>query len=478
MKEKKHIDELFKEGFKNFEASPSPKVWNKIQAKLSKDVGDKKVIPLWIKWGSIAALLALLLTVGNAVFNPSIEENPPAITEEQTDDNIHILNEKKDDKTDIESDKKNKTNAVVDNSSNSIEIKKDAISESNKNLSPSETVVASNEDLKKVKDNKYNIADATNETLIKKENSIPVIVEKEAISVESNKDNKKPNPSEIIKESDTKEAEVVITEGANKRSIYDAINEKEEKAVVTLNNDPDNRWDITPNVAPIYYSSLNGGSSIDPTFSDNNKSEDLNFSYGVYVNYNLNNRFSVRSGINNVNLSYATTDIELGIGSISSATQSINYNKVTNVIIPHDKGSLTPENNNGGFGEITLKSTNGEASLNQKISYFEVPLELRYALLNNKFGINLIGGVSTLFLNENEVSVEAGDFTEILGNANNLSSLSFTTNIGLGLNYSFSQKLMFIIEPMFKYQLNPYTDSSVDYKPYYVGIYSGLSFKF
>ena len=34
MKKNKNIDELFKERFKNFEASPSPDVWNKIQAKL------------------------------------------------------------------------------------------------------------------------------------------------------------------------------------------------------------------------------------------------------------------------------------------------------------------------------------------------------------------------------------------------------------------------------------------------------------
>ena len=107
-----------------------------------------------------------------------------------------------------------------------------------------------------------------------------------------------------------------------------------------------------------------------------------------------------------------------------------------------------------------------------------MPLELKYALVNNKIGVNLIGGFSTLLLNNNEVFVEAGDFNETLGKANNLSSLSFTTNIGLGLNYSFSQKLMINIEPMFKYQLNPYSDSSVDYKPYYVGVYSGLSFKF
>ena len=325
-----------------------------------------------------------------------------------------------------------------------------------------------------------NDAVVKDKTNIEKNNDIPVISDKNAI-VEENKSNKEINPKDNLPETNKAETEVVITEESKKRSIFDAIDEKEEETVVVSNNKPDNRWDISPNIAPVYYSSLGEGSSIDPTFSDNQKSGDLNLSYGVLVSYNLNNRLSVRSGISNVNLSYSTTGIELGIGPLSAATQSIDYNKATNVLIVVDQGTLSAANNdsnNDSFGNVTPKSTSGEASLNQKLSYLEMPLELKYSLLNNKIGLNLIGGFSTLLLNNNEVFVEAGDFNETLGKANNLSSLSFTTNIGLGLNYSFSKKLMINIEPMFKYQLNPYSDSSVEYKPYYIGVYSGLSFKF
>ena len=83
-----------------------------------------------------------------------------------------------------------------------------------------------------------------------------------------------------------------------------------------------------------------------------------------------------------------------------------------------------------------------------------------------------------MFLGNNDVSVEAGDFSSTLGEANNLSSVSFTTNVGLGLDYKISKKFKFNVEPMFKYQLNPYSDSSVDFQPYYIGVYSGLSYKF
>jgi len=268
-------------------------------------------------------------------------------------------------------------------------------------------------------------------------------------------------------------------ENENKRSIFDAIDEpNKEEAVAIVDNTPDNRWEVSPNVGPVYYNSIGDGSSIDPSFSDNPKNGDVNIAYGIQVSYHLNKRLSVRSGLSNVNLSYSTTGIELANGPVGVALKSVNYNRSENVLIALDKGSLASQNPSGDYGTLTPKSTSGEPSINQELSYFEVPLELKYAVLNNKFGVNLIGGFSTLFLGENNLFVEAGDFNENLGEANNLSSVSFTTNIGLGLNYSFSKKLMFNVEPMFKYQLNPYSDSSVDFNPYYVGIYSGLSFKF
>ena len=84
MKDKKHIDQLFKERFENFKASPSSHVWTNIQSKLKKEEKDRKVIPLWLRLGGVAAVLALLFTIGNIVLNPS-ENIDQEITEENID---------------------------------------------------------------------------------------------------------------------------------------------------------------------------------------------------------------------------------------------------------------------------------------------------------------------------------------------------------------------------------------------------------
>ena len=519
MKEKKHIDQLFKERFENFEAAPSPQVWGQIQAKLKEEKKDRKVIPLWIKLGGVAALLVLMLTIGNSVFGPS--NTTPSITEENTEinsqdsQNNSIINENNINGSEVVSEDNKSIKDAVNDSSNEKGIKRDSHKEkAQESTTNSETEIAFENDTKKEINKEENnsesiIKDPTNntskvnasvavqsdikntsnspsntdkyieESLINKEKTIPVINDKEAVVDNEALDNKNIDTNTIPSESAKEEIEVAVSEEINKRSIFDEIEDtNDEEAIAIVDNSPDNRWDVSPNVAPVYYNTIGDGSSIDPSFSDNSKSGDVNMAYGVNVGYHLNNRLSVHSGLSNVNLSYSITGIELGNGPVAVALKSVDYNKKENVIIAVDKGYLASQNQDGEFGTVTPKSTSGEPSLNQKISYYEVPLELKYAVLNKKFGVNLIGGFSTLFLGENEIFVEAGDFNENLGEANNLSTLSFTTNIGLGLNYSFSKKLMFNVEPMFKYQLNPYTDSSVDFKPYYMGIYTGLSFKF
>ncbi len=533
MKEKKQIDKLFQERFQNFEATPPSEAWANIQARLKKKKEDRKVIliPLWWKVGGVAALLALLLTIGNTVFNNgddstqitdentktekvSDEETKEAITDTKSNDSEVTTDKDSEKFENVDDDQKEYTNneskEAILNQDTSVETtvasekntsekkkisaQKDPILRDMKIITDpnekSDAVTSTNPKEKKAEfkttdinapdkiadpDTKKNetekIAttgiDKKNETstdpLIKKESKITDKKTDEAIVIDKNKE-------ELDKE-DVKDEE--------KKSIFDAIEENKEAAtVIAIKEGPENRWEVSPNVAPVYYSSFGNGSSIDPSFADNSQSGDVNFSYGAAVSYAISEKLSLRTGINNVNLSYSTGDVELGTGPTSAALKSVNYGSNSGqVLTAVDKGSLRPSPE-GGFGVITPKAGGAEAFINQKIRYYEVPMELKYALLDNKFGINMIGGFSTLFLGGNEVSVEAGDFRSVLGEANNLNSLSFTTNIGLGFDYKISNRLKFNIEPMFKYQLNPYSDSSVDFSPFYMGVYTGLSFKF
>ncbi|MBT0607856.1 outer membrane beta-barrel protein [Aequorivita echinoideorum] len=519
MKDKKNIDKIFQERLGKFEATPSPRVWDNIQANLAKDKEKGKVIPLWVKLGGVAALLALFFGVGNFVFNSS-EENQPAITVEENND--------------VNSENILKNNSEIDaDTSNDVKIASEVEttplngeSEGFSNNKSSEKNASNNDDYDRnsivdpasSKANKNAVAvqnsNRKNTKKGKKENSDFSISENDGVaSTSTSKENKRKNYENVDKKSSEnfndnglikKENEIqnskntIVADGLsekqnstggtekinsekseNKKSILDAIAEQNGEKEKDENEKPTNRWMVSPNVAPVYYSSLGNGSSIDPDFADNSQSGDVNLSYGVQVSYAVNERLSVRTGVSNVNLSYSTSGIDIASGPVAFALNSVDYGGRGTIITAVDKGAIM-EGVPGGndFGLLKTKSTAPDARLIQNINYYEVPVELKYAFLDSKFGVNVIGGLSTLFLGDNDISVRAGDFNSVLGEANNLSTISFTTNVGLGLDYKFSRKFTFNIEPMFKYQLNPYTDSSVNFRPYYLGVYSGFSFRF
>ena len=473
MKQKKNIDQLFNERFANHQADPPSHVWDKVQARLEKDKKDR-VIAIWWKAAGVAASLALILSLAGLLDtsqSKSIVEQQPEVKNNSTPstqiDKAVEINLRQDKPRVAASNKAAQNNAIklqVKSSDNTVSKNK-----------PNVLKTPENAVVKLVVKKNAGVLSKNLGVAVVKPNNSPVISEnKEIINTEV----VVPTASSTVIASEEK----ISPEEAEKQSIYDAIQEQkqlESKEAVANNTNPqENLWEIAPNIAPVYYNTLSQGSSIDASFADNSQSGDVNISYGIGVRYALSGRLKIRSGISNVALSYSTAGIELGDGPVSLALKNIDYASEGIVVIAQDLGTFSSQNQDGTFGDITPKSTNGEAFINQNISYYEVPLELSYTLFDSAFGLDVIGGVSTLLLGNNEVSVTAGSYNEVLGSANNLSSLSFATNIGLGLHYKMSSKFRLNIEPMFKYQLNPYTDSSVSFKPYYLGVYTGLSFKF
>ena len=463
MKQKKNIDQLFNERFANHQADPPSHVWDKVQARLEKDKKDR-VIAIWWRTAGVAASLALIISLAGLL---DATQSNVVVEQQQNIEQSPAANPKIDKALEINLRQDKPRVATSNNAAQNNAIKPQVRSSDN-------TVSKNKPNVLKTPENAVVKLVAKKDAGVLSKN-FPVISEnKEIINTET----VVPTGSSTVIASKEK----ISPEETEKQSIYDAIEEQKQlvskEAVANNTNPQENLWEIAPNIAPVYYNTLSQGSSIDASFADNSQSGDVNISYGIGVRYALSDRLKIRSGISNVALSYSTSGIELGDGPVSLALKTIDYASEGVVVIAQDLGTFSSQNQDGTFGDITPKSTNGEAFINQNISYYEVPLELSYTLFDSAFGLDVIGGVSTLLLGNNEVSVTAGSYNEVLGSANNLSSLSFATNIGLGLHYKMSSKFRLNVEPMFKYQLNPYTDSSVSFKPYYLGVYTGLSFKF
>ena len=129
------------------------------------------------------------------------------------------------------------------------------------------------------------------------------------------------------------------------------------------------------------------------------------------------------------------------------------------------------------MAETTTLSSPSNGTLSQKMGFLEVPLEVEYVLINEKFAFGIIGGGSILFLEENELLLDLPDNKANLGETNNMNNLSYTTNLGLSMGYNLSKQLQLSFEPVVKFQMNTFK-SSEGQTPYFFGLYSGFSYRF
>ncbi|WP_430467069.1 hypothetical protein [Winogradskyella ouciana] len=534
MNDKKNIDRLFQEKFKDFEVAPNDAVWNRISESLPNKKRKRRVVALWWQIGGVAAAIALLLTIGISVFNSDIDNSvdPTVVDTEDLNNNsnqnnnnstsndkqnelkddeayekLEFVGSEKDDesinglKEDNGSDKKSASKNLTSNPKS--QLNSVAVYSDNKDkgenppsqereklttiIDADNTKVASVDTKSSENSNKTELA---NDKDIK--SAIKKTIEDNNTAVTDNstsKGSEKSNSENTDATSATEDIEKkdILKEDPKKESILDAIaanNAEDKDTDEKEKEDEQNRWSITPNVAPVYYSSLGEGSPIDGQFNDNSKSSDINMSYGITTAYAVNERLKVRTGVNVVNLSQSTSDVfaitnpnpAVSASFVTSGSGANVTQKYANVTLNNQAQSVSLMSAKAMVSSLDLSTKVG--SIDQRFGFIEVPLELEYRVLDKKFGVNVIGGFSTFFLNENEIYADLDGVNTLIGEANNINSTSFSANFGLGLDYSLSKQWNINLEPQFKYQINTFNNTSGNYRPFFIGVYTGLSFKF
>ena len=558
MSDKKHIDRLFQESFKDFEATPENNVWKNIESTLENKKKSRRVIPIWWKLTGVAAALLLLFTVGNTIYNfnnsntseeilvdaeidslknsennsnftnsnTDTSKNTDAIVSssdsELKDPNSNFKNNSTSSETSNNSIKnitetlkdsksinntisalnkkknvsKNNLNSISENTQNSTVITQTKNSENTITDTANSISKTSNSKLVKntTSNNSKTISESTitNTEITKEADDINVmntdsnsqLVKNTANNSSEGLTNTNNNGSETtIAEEETISNEVVALENIEKEdeegkiSLVDEVAETNKEEEIIEKEELKNRWNVMPNIAPVYFNTLGEGSSFDGQFNGNDKTGGVNMSYGIAASYKVSNKLSVRTGINRVNVGYNTNDVLIYDGLENSSSgdrpiKSINYNanSQNTVIISADDFAFSQVPN--------ILSNTIDASLDQRLGFIEVPLELAYKVSDKKLGISVIGGVSALFLDNNEVFSTLNGNSTLLGEANNINETSFSANFGLGLDYKLSDKFDINLEPVFKYQMNTFEDTSGDFQPFIIGIYTGFSFKF
>ena len=443
-------DGLFRKKLENYTEAPPPEVWKRIELSLN-DKKRRRVIPLWITIGGVAAILL----IGLMLFGPqntSFRKTQNSISDTEA-------NPQKTESVNPKATGDPKENLKINIEENQIQITQNSRGIASQNKRQEKESIA-----------KSSFKETRTSTETEEDLASAHIKSPEAARETSPNNSVPPNfkGDEVTTINDPEKENTINRFGENE-TLEDAAEAKK------------NKWSVGPQVAPVYYGWVGNGSPIAQSFAGNSKSGLTNLSYGLSVSYALSPKVSIRSGINKVELGYQTNDVAFTSSFVSrpsSLIRTINYSENSKNVVVHSTSSNSAAAPNTTVSDLLVPSPEREGQMVQQFGYIEVPLELQLALVEKKWGLNLIGGMSSLFLLNNIVSLDAEGNSLEIGQASNMNNLNFSSNVGLGAYYKLNPDIEFTVQPMLKWHLNAFSETSGQFRPYTMGVYSGLSFRF
>tara|TARA_R100000935_G_scaffold1023_1_gene3343 strand:- start:638 stop:1381 length:744 start_codon:yes stop_codon:yes gene_type:complete len=243
MEERKHIDRVFQEKFKDFEATPRDVVWDSISARLKNNQRKKRVLPIWYKMAGVAAILALFINYATGLFKSSEIENATASS--LVEDNTFSISLASQDYT--------------ENMIRSSIILKAIMQDTNKK--ESFAVEQSRSDV----ENLEGVA-----SLNTKETKVIRLVAKEKYTFSDYN-------TTVVNNSSTKETKKKVPSNLKDLPIPEDKKELETSEIAAATK----KLRVSTMAAPIFYDNFGSGTSIDAQFANNESSGELSISYGI-----------------------------------------------------------------------------------------------------------------------------------------------------------------------------------------------------
>lgn len=480
MKNKKDIEQIFQEKLGDFEANPPRESWDFISEKINEKEEKIRIIPLfWLKSAIVSTSVAAVLLISYFLFNDKIDSNLPKNNTEIAHQSPEIQNQKITE-NDINNRSKidaktaeiiNNKNNITDSKNTNFSVNTITAESSLPKSNTSKNIKLTNNTLNSVEKNKTNLENQSSEEKKLAKNLQPEITpyqknieEKSPIVLaENNLGNSAKKEQDVFKKEEN-----ILAQNNSEENIFKTKLEKETQK-------KSKKLSVFANYTPLFAYSTKG-SAISNSFDNNTKTFDDNNSFGVGIQYAINDKISIRTGVNNYSLSHKTENV---IFFKANSTASISYNNSYKTLSLNENGqNMVILNNNASFYNADVVGSVNSGTLNQEMSFIEIPIELSYNLLNKKLKINTITGFSSVILNKNAVSVSSINTKTEIGKSNNINDVHFTGNVGLGFSYPFSKNLDLKLEPTFKYHFNTFKDKQNSFSPYFIGVYTGFIYKF
>lgn len=477
MKEDIHNDKIIREKFEHFSVEPPAHVWTGIQDQLLKSKNTRRMVVL--RWISAAAVV-LLAFLGGLYFNRTSDFNHKIASKEEV-----VLPVEKKNKDEI---KELESNTISD--------------------TPEQRFIASTAKSEKTEtktENRVVASNKPNEQIIQKEQVIVATTENRTRILE------------VIEFLEKRESAINFSENVESQSlkikqsefIVDRLTDEDYKLIASnlnksgLARQDEAKWKLGMIVSPGYSSQVANhndlyASNMTYSASDGN----ANVTGGISVQIKTSKRLSVESGIyydkngqksENSFQPFAMFDKneEFYYDATPSSTNYFSNNvdvKDGNVVMNSNAGIIAIDNlpNGAEFSRdiesdalAAPKSMVSSGDLSQVFDFIQIPVYMRYKVVDSKFDIEMIGGFNAGLLVGNNAFINNEFGSQNIGKTQDISSLNISGTVGVGLNYKLGKHFSLGVEPRFNYFLTSLNKSSdVNYKPYRIGFYTGIYYEF
>ena len=467
MENKKDIGKAFRERLKGLERSPNENLWTSIEAELSKKK-KRRIAPFfWFTSSGIAIGIMILLGVFTEPLwkdNLNFENNK----------NLKKIHNEKFNEAGFEENKKTSSKKE-----NTLFLDKEEKVRVNKPLHKTTKKVSEKEDdnysfsLKSLEKSKKSISQKNKLIYKNKKREKKLNFEKEIFISDNNINNPKHSISddslkmilsktemEIVSENTINNDKDTLLKLKKEKNIEIKMFPKKKKDSIV---DSNNGVYVFVHGSPTLFHQASKKSPFDNRLDAHRTNSEIVFNYGGYIGFYGSEKWSVRIGINNTQLNLKTDNIQIA---------TLNGNPIIS-------GKFNSIEQHPGLTNQMIASELNDSiiSLHQKLSYLEIPMEFKYKFYTKKdFQLDMIGGLSTLYLKKNDIVAESRNGNSMkIGNNPFLKSISLSANLGFGISYKLNNKLQINIEPIFKYYFN---NAENDIKTYSLNLQAGLQYNF
>lgn len=487
-----NIDKYYKERLEDYVESPAYNTWDKIADQIGHDRKRKAIILVWRIAAGVALLISLSVLLHNSQKQTISELAVKKVSEQQSISEI----------------------TLSDNHYENYEVGGKIDTNSNSNGTPALSVLKTHADKASVSEIEIRIA----KNDIIESNEIENIAEPEVSFNEYAHTNEQINFLIPIECNSLEITEPVMSQSLMTKNIQEnqftpsytieqllAMNEEEPEE-----KSKKNKWLLGGQFAPQYaYRNIVSDKYTDYVMAQINAKESplITYTGGLNVTLSPNKRLSVQSGIYYSKFGQEQNElIQMplaanfnGPGDPDNMYSQPPESFPAVVYIGNSTGKIMVYNEqyqNAGRSPATnvyftdqqglkesniISTTKPLNSVNQYFEYLEVPVNLKYKVIDRKFDFSLIGGLSTNFLVSTGINLNYSDNSNknISRSSTDFNQVNYAGSVGFGVEYPLIRNFLISVEPKFKYYLNSIDkEPSGNVYPFAFGIYTGISYVF